>query len=133
MGAVIVAHTACKGADSAVSLVKGFVENRRAAGDSRGEVAMMHRWACMAKYPDVAMSTAQAALELATSIGDAAQEVALKNTITDLWVARGKPEKAPTRKQALRLLRELAGMLEKKDKEKFDDALRRLGPHFKAI
>mmetsp|Transcript_74658 Transcript_74658/g.241406 ORF Transcript_74658/g.241406 Transcript_74658/m.241406 type:complete len:547 (-) Transcript_74658:156-1796(-) len=133
MSAVIVATTAVKGANAGFETVKKFVESCRASGNKFGEVAMLHRMACMAEYPDVALNTAQAALKLAQKIGDAYEELKIKHTLTELWVAKGKLDKAPTRKQALALLNELSRDLEKKDAEKFEDTNKKLNKYLNAL
>merc|ERR1740138_1384620 len=133
MSAAIVAETAFRGVEAGLAKVKEIVEDRRSKGDKKGEIAMLLSWACMAQYPDVAMNTAQVAKKLAQETGDAIAELNINKRITDLWVAKGKPEKAPTRKQALFYLKELAAELEKEDGEKFEDALKKLGPYMSAI
>jgi len=128
-----VAKTAVSGANAGFETVKGFVEVCRASGNAQGEVTMLHRMACMAEFEDVAMNTAQAALKLAQKIGDAYQEMKIKHTLTDLWVARGKLHKAPTRQQALALLNELTRDLEKRDAEKFQETQKKLNKYMGAL
>lgn len=133
MSAVVLAHTACKGIDSALDLVKKFVVLLRERGDRRGEVQMLHKLATMTPIPPEAMNSAQAALELAQKIGDASQEAAIKSSITDLYVAKGKVEKAPNRKAAMKALTELAKALESKDEDKFGDAAKYLDGFYNAL
>lgn len=133
MSAVVVAKTAVSGANDGFETVKGFVEACRASGNTQGEVTMLHRMACMAEFEDVAMNTAQAAFKLAQKIGDAYQEMKIKHTLTDLWVARGKLHKAPTRQQALALLNELTRDLEKRDGERFEETQKKLNKYMGAL
>merc|ERR1740121_1885532 len=79
------------------------------------------------------MNSSQAALALAQKIGDASQEAAIKNSLTDLYAAKGKVEKAPNRKLATKALAELAKALESKDDEKFDDAAKYLDGFYNAL
>mmetsp|Transcript_58070 Transcript_58070/g.140232 ORF Transcript_58070/g.140232 Transcript_58070/m.140232 type:complete len:532 (-) Transcript_58070:149-1744(-) len=133
MGAVIIATTAVRGANEGFEAVKKFVESCRSAGNSQGEIKMLHRMACMAAYPDVALNTAQAALKLSQKTGDVAEEAKIKMTLTDLWVARGKLDKAPTRKYALALLNELSRDLTARDVEKFQETNKKLNKHWGAL
>lgn len=133
MGAVIIATTAAKGPNAGFDVVKTCVESCRSSGNVQGEVEMLHRMACMAEYPDVAMNTAQAALKLAQKGGFAYQEVKIKDTLTDLWVARGRVDKAPTRKYALTLLNELSRNLEKTDADKFQETNKKLNKYWSAL
>jgi len=133
MCAVVLATTAVRGPNEGFDKVKKFVEACRSAGNEQGEAKMLHRMACMAEHADVALNTAQAALKLAQKIGDVAEEARIKMTLTDLWVARGKLDKAPTRKVALALLNELSRDLEKRDAEKFQDTNKKLNKHWNAL
>mmetsp|Transcript_112595 Transcript_112595/g.282029 ORF Transcript_112595/g.282029 Transcript_112595/m.282029 type:complete len:548 (+) Transcript_112595:152-1795(+) len=133
MSALLVAHTACKGIDSALALVKKYIVQLRESGDQRGEVRMLHKLGTMSPVAPEALNSAQAALALAEKIGDAAQEAAIKSTITDLYVARGKVEKAPNRKQAMKALSELAKSLESQDGDRFDDAAKFLDGYYNAL
>mmetsp|Transcript_6829 Transcript_6829/g.19295 ORF Transcript_6829/g.19295 Transcript_6829/m.19295 type:complete len:532 (-) Transcript_6829:119-1714(-) len=133
MCAVVVATTALKGANAGFDTVKKFVSECRDSGNAQGEVKMLHRMATLAEYPDVALNTAQAALKLAEKIGDVYQQSKIKSTLTDLWVARGKLDKAPTRKHALALLNELAKDLTNKDAEKFQETNKKLNKHWNAL
>mmetsp|Transcript_95993 Transcript_95993/g.271421 ORF Transcript_95993/g.271421 Transcript_95993/m.271421 type:complete len:546 (-) Transcript_95993:108-1745(-) len=133
MGAVVLAVSATQHPNAGFDRVKEYVEKCRAAGNKKGEVEMLRRMATLSEYPDVAMNTAQAAMKLAQKIGDVAAEARLKPVLTDLWVAKGKLDKAPTRKQALALLNELARDLEKKDAEKFEDTNKKLNKYMNAL
>lgn len=94
---------------------------------------MLHRLSCLSPFPDVAMNTAQAALALAVKIGDAKEEKAIKRSLTDLYVAKGKIDKAPNRKEALALLQDLARELEKKDGDKFKDVSKTMDNYWNAL
>jgi tetratricopeptide (TPR) repeat protein len=133
MHAVAFAETAHMGSDAGLSKIKEFVLDRRAAGDKKGECYLMHKWATMTQYPDIAMNTAQAAKKLAEEIGHMLLELSIRKSITDLWVAKGKPEKAPTRKQALLGLKEMANYLKMKDGENFDEAYQKFLPFAPAV
>jgi len=133
MAAVLVAHTACKGITSAIELVKKNVEQLRERGDSRGEVLMLHKLGTMSPIVEEALNSQQAALALAQKIGDASQEVAIRSSLTDLYAAKGKVERAPNRKIATKALSELAKALENKDGEKFDDAAKYLDGFYNAL
>jgi len=133
MSAVVVATAALRGADPALEKVKSFVEQLRAEGNKRGEVQMLHKLATMSPFPDYATNTAQAALKMAQQHGFAMEEKALKSTLTALFVAKGKIDKAPFRRDALLLLQELARTLEKKDGEGFDDANQNLNGYWMAL
>merc|ERR1719464_511454 len=126
MDAVILGVTASQGPDEGLAKAKTFVEKLRASGDERGEAAMLHKLACMSPVPEEAMNSANVALGLARKIGDTKVEKAIKRTLTDLYVAKGKVDKAPNRKEALQLLTELGKDLEARNGEKFDDAMKRL-------
>lgn len=130
MGAVVVATTAQKGANAGLETVKRFVETCRAEGDKRGEVEMMHRLACMAEYPEQALNSAQAALLLAQKNNLACDEVKIKETLSKLWVAKGRFDKAPNRRYAMALLNELARCLESKDAEKFKETNKKLNKYW---
>merc|ERR1712187_111714 len=95
-----------------------FVEARRTAGDKQGEAYLMHKWATMTQFPDIAMNTAQAAKQIAADVGAMSLVLSINKSITDLWVAKGKPEKAPTRKQALVYLKDMAECMKVKEDEK---------------
>merc|ERR1712032_1380628 len=118
MGAVIKAVAAQEDDDASLAKVKTFVEKCRDMGNERGEAAMLHKLATMAPE-DEALNAAQVALELAQKVGDAREESAIKETLTDLWAAKGKIEKAPNRKDALEILKELGRALEIKNGDKF--------------
>merc|ERR1712060_954481 len=133
MNAVILGVTATSGPDDGLVRVKKFVEQLRNSGDERGEAAMLHKLACMSAVPEEAMNAANVALGLARKIGDAKEEKAIKRSLTDLYVARGKVDKAPNRKEALTLLAELAKDLEAKNGEKFDDAMKRMNGFWSAL
>mmetsp|Transcript_16017 Transcript_16017/g.43546 ORF Transcript_16017/g.43546 Transcript_16017/m.43546 type:complete len:534 (-) Transcript_16017:154-1755(-) len=133
MCAVVLATTAVKGANAGFDAVKKFVEECRSSGNKQGEVKMLHRMATLSEHADVAMNTAQAALKLAEQIGDVYQMAKIKCTLTDLWVARGKLDKAPTRKQALALLNELAKDLSSRDADKFLETNKKLNKHWNAL
>mmetsp|Transcript_11589 Transcript_11589/g.21996 ORF Transcript_11589/g.21996 Transcript_11589/m.21996 type:complete len:568 (+) Transcript_11589:52-1755(+) len=133
MSAVVVATSALKGADAGFQLVKTYVETLRTAGNKRGEVVMLHKLATMSPYPDYALVTAQAAVDLAHKEGFALEEKALKRTLTELYAAKGKIDKAPNRKEALLLLQDLAKELEKKDGAKFDDANKNMDGYWMAL
>ncbi|CAE7572285.1 ypfD [Symbiodinium sp. CCMP2592] len=109
------------------------VEKLRADGNKSGEVLMLHKLATMSPFPDYALNTAQAALELARKEGLALEEKALKRTLTQLYAAKGKIDKAPNRREALLLLQDLARELERKDGEKFDDANKNLEDFWMAL
>ncbi|CAE7255009.1 MET3 [Symbiodinium natans] len=109
------------------------VEKLRADGDKRGEVLMLHKLATMSPYPDYALNTAQAAVELARKEGFAMEEKALKRTLTQLYAAKGNIDKAPNRREALLLLQDLARELERKDGDKFDDANKNLEGFWMAL
>ncbi|CAE8672328.1 unnamed protein product, partial [Polarella glacialis] len=109
------------------------VEQLRADGNKRGEVRMLHKLATMSPFPDIAMNTAQAALALAQNIGAAHLEKAIKKTLTELYVAKGKMDKAPNRREALLLLADLGRELEKRDGDKFDDANKNLDGFWNAL
>merc|ERR1712187_967710 len=110
-----------------------FVEARRTAGDKQGEAYLMHKWATMTQFPDIAMNTAQAAKQIAADVGAMSLVLSINKSITDLWVAKGKPEKAPTRKQALVYLKDMAECMKVKDGEKFKDALQKFTSYAPAI
>lgn len=133
MAALLLAHTACRGIDSAVSLVKDYIVKLRERGDQRGEVRMLHKLATMSSVPPEVMNSAQAALALAQKIGDASQEASIKTSLTDIWAARGKIEKAPNRKIAMKALNELVKALDNQDREKFDDAAKYLDGYYNAL
>eukprot|EP00411_Alexandrium_monilatum_P023308 CAMPEP_0175222314 /NCGR_PEP_ID=MMETSP0093-20121207/20762_1 /TAXON_ID=311494 /ORGANISM="Alexandrium monilatum, Strain CCMP3105" /LENGTH=530 /DNA_ID=CAMNT_0016515901 /DNA_START=57 /DNA_END=1649 /DNA_ORIENTATION=- len=133
MCAVVLATTAVYGANKGFEAVKKFVEECRSSGNAQGEVKMLHRMATLAEYPDVALNTAQAALKLAEKIGDVYQQSKIKSTLTDLWVARGKLDKAPTRKYALALLNDLSRDLQNRDAEKFMETNKKLNKHWNAL
>eukprot|EP00931_Biecheleriopsis_adriatica_P005716 TRINITY_DN10719_c0_g2_i1.p1 TRINITY_DN10719_c0_g2~~TRINITY_DN10719_c0_g2_i1.p1 ORF type:complete len:566 (-),score=179.52 TRINITY_DN10719_c0_g2_i1:49-1746(-) len=133
MAAVVVATSALKGVDDGLEAAKGYVEKLRADGNKRGEVRMLHKLANMSPFPDYALNTAQAALAMAQKAGFASEEKALKNTLTELYVASGKVDKAPNRRDALVLLQDLARELEKKDGDKFDDANKNLEGYWNAL
>eukprot|EP00413_Alexandrium_margalefii_P048216 CAMPEP_0204608770 /NCGR_PEP_ID=MMETSP0661-20131031/60512_1 /ASSEMBLY_ACC=CAM_ASM_000606 /TAXON_ID=109239 /ORGANISM="Alexandrium margalefi, Strain AMGDE01CS-322" /LENGTH=530 /DNA_ID=CAMNT_0051620343 /DNA_START=67 /DNA_END=1659 /DNA_ORIENTATION=+ len=133
MCAVVVATTAAKGANAGFAAVTKFVEECRSAGNQQGEVKMLHRMATLAEYDDVALNTAQAALKLAEKIGDVYQQSKIKSTLTDLWVAKGKLNKAPTRKHALALLNDLARDLADRDADKFLETNKKLNKHWNAL
>ncbi|CAK9017889.1 unnamed protein product [Durusdinium trenchii] len=133
MSAVVVATAALKGADAGLERVKGYVEKLRADGNKRGEVQMLHKLATMSPYADYALNTAQAALKMAQHLGFALEEKALKRTLTELYVAKGKIDKAPNRREALLLLQDLARNLEKKDGDGFDDANQNLNGYWPAL
>ncbi|CAE8588069.1 unnamed protein product, partial [Polarella glacialis] len=131
--AVVVATAALKGIDDGLDAVKRSVEQLRADGNKRGEVRMLHKLATMSPFPDIAMNTAQAALALAQNIGAAHLEKAIKKTLTELYVAKGKMDKAPNRREALLLLADLGRELEKRDGDKFDDANKNLDGFWNAL
>lgn len=133
MCAVVLATTAVKGANEGFEAVKKFVEECRSSKNAQGEVKMLHRMATLSEYDDVALNTAQAALKLAEEIGDAYQASKIKSTLTDLYVAKGKLAKAPTRKHALALLNELARDLQNRDGEKFVETNKKLNKHWNAL
>jgi len=133
MCVVVVATTAAKGANAGLDAVKKFVEECRSSGDAQGEVKMLHRMATLSEHDNIAMNTAQAALKLAEKIGDAYQQTKIKSTLTDLWVARGKLDKAPTRKFALSLLNELSKDLQNRDADKFQETNKKLNKHWNAL
>eukprot|EP00913_Durusdinium_trenchii_P031836 g29814.t1 len=117
-----------------------MVEKLRADGNKRGEVQMLHKLATMSPYADYALNTAQAALKMAQHLGFALEEKALKRTLTELYVAKGKIDKAPNRREALPrlLLQDLARNLEKKDRlrpdgDGFDDANQNLNGYWPAL
>merc|ERR1712083_935971 len=66
-------------------------------------------------------------------MGDAKEEAAIKETLTNLWVSKGKVEKAPNRKEALEILKELGKALESKNGDKFDDTAKRLSKYYPAL
>lgn len=121
MCAAVVAQAALKGVDGALETVKQYVEALRAAGDKKGEARMLHKLATMSPFPDIALNSAQAALALTQKVGDANEEKAIKNTLTGIYVAKGKVDKSPNRKEALNLLSDLSRELEKRDAERFKD------------
>lgn len=133
MSAVVVATAVFKGGDAGLEVVKSYVEKLRADGNKSGEVLMLHKLATMSPFPDYALNTAQAALELARKEGFALEEKALKRTLTQLYAAKGKIDKAPNRREALLLLQDLARELERKDGEKFDDANKNLEDFWMAL
>eukprot|EP00440_Ansanella_granifera_P014040 gb/GFBE01015257.1/.p1 GENE.gb/GFBE01015257.1/~~gb/GFBE01015257.1/.p1 ORF type:complete len:567 (+),score=180.20 gb/GFBE01015257.1/:1-1701(+) len=133
MSAVVVATAALSGVDAGLEVVKGFVEKLRASGNKRGEVRMLHKLATMSPFPDYALNTAQAGLVMAQKCGYPAEEKALKRTLTELYVAKGKIDKAPNRREALLLLQDLARELEKKDGDRFDDANKNLEGYWNAL
>jgi len=133
MSAVVVATAVFKGGDAGLEVVKSYVEKLRADGNKSGEVLMLHKLATMSPFPDYALNTAQAALELARKEGLALEEKALKRTLTQLYAAKGKIDKAPNRREALLLLQDLARELERKDGEKFDDANKNLEDFWMAL
>uniref|UniRef100_A0A7S2VNG7 Uncharacterized protein n=1 Tax=Zooxanthella nutricula TaxID=1333877 RepID=A0A7S2VNG7_9DINO len=133
MSAVLLAHTACKGIDSAVALVRKYVVQLRERGDRRGEVKMLHRLSTMSQVPPDALNSGQAALALATEIGDGVQEAAIKSTVTDLYVAMGKTDKAPNRKPAMKALGELVKAFEAQDKDRFQDAAKYMDGFYNAL
>eukprot|EP00933_Yihiella_yeosuensis_P031481 TRINITY_DN25055_c0_g1_i1.p1 TRINITY_DN25055_c0_g1~~TRINITY_DN25055_c0_g1_i1.p1 ORF type:complete len:581 (+),score=164.06 TRINITY_DN25055_c0_g1_i1:67-1743(+) len=133
MSAVVVATAALKGVDSGLETVKRSVEKLRADGNKYGEVRMLHKLATMSPFPDYSMNTAQAALALAQSVGDALEEKAIKRSLTSLYVAKGKVDKAPNRRDALLLLQDLTAALEKKDGDAFDDANKDLDGYWDAL
>lgn len=133
MSAVVVAQAALKGVDDGLEVVKRFVGQLRATDNKFGEVLMLHKLATMSPFPDYAMNTAQAALTLAQKIGAAHEEKAIKKTLTDLYVAKGKIDKAPNRREALQLLLDLSKELEKKDGDRFDDANKNLEGFWNAL
>mmetsp|Transcript_35798 Transcript_35798/g.83256 ORF Transcript_35798/g.83256 Transcript_35798/m.83256 type:complete len:541 (-) Transcript_35798:227-1849(-) len=133
MSAVLIATTALKGVSEGFLKVQEFVRKCRDSGNQRGEVSMLYRMACMAEYEDVAMNTAQAALKLAQQFGYTDLEMTIKDRLTELWVAKGQLNRAPTRKRALALLNELARNLEKRDVEGFQDTNKKLIKHMSAL
>jgi len=133
MSAVVVATSALRGVDEGLKAAKRFVEKLREEGNTRGEVCMLHKLATMSPFPDYALNTAQVALVMAQKAGLPHEEKALKKTLTDLYVAQGKIDKAPNRREALLLLQDLGRELEKKDGEKFDDASKNLDGYWNAL
>jgi len=133
MSAVVVATSALRGVDEGLEAVKRFVEKLRAGGNTQGEVCMLHKLATMSPFPDYSLNTAQVALAMAQKAGFPHEEKALKKTLTDLYVAQGKIDKAPNRREALLLLQDLGRELEKKDGDKFDDANKNLDGYWNAL
>lgn len=133
MEAIVVAHAAAHGADSALQVVKSNIETLREAGNQIGEVRMLHKLTTMSPHPDVALNTAQAALALAQKLGDVREERALKKTLTDLYVAKGRVERAPNRREALNLLADLAKELERKDGDRFEEVNKSLDGFWNAL
>jgi len=116
-----------------MKLVKEYVEQLRAAKDKKGEAMMLHKLSTMSPFPDIALNTAQSALALAQKVGDATLTRAIKRTLSDLWVAKGRPEKAPTRKEALALLNDMARAIDKKDAAAFSSANKKLADYWNVL
>eukprot|EP00930_Biecheleria_cincta_P089515 TRINITY_DN78843_c0_g1_i1.p1 TRINITY_DN78843_c0_g1~~TRINITY_DN78843_c0_g1_i1.p1 ORF type:complete len:585 (+),score=152.23 TRINITY_DN78843_c0_g1_i1:58-1755(+) len=133
MSAVVIGISVMRGIDDGLEAVKKFVEQCRADGNTLGEVRMLHKLATMSPFPDYATNTAQAALAIAQKKGLPFEEKILKKTLTDLYFAQGKIEKAPLRRDALLLLKDLAAELERKDGDKFDDANKNLDQYWSAL
>lgn len=133
MVAVLLAHTATTSVDSAVLLAKEYVARLKERGDDRGEARMLHKLSTMSSVPSEAMEFAEAALRLAQRIGDSMLESVVKSTLTDMYAAQGRVEKAPTRRAAMRALDALALALENKDGEQFDDAAKYLDGFYNAL
>lgn len=133
MGALVMAVSAKHGPDAGVEKVKSLLESLRATGDKKGEAAMLHRLACMEASPEAAMNSAQVALQLAQAVGDGKEEIAVKRTLTDLYAAKGKVEKAPNRKEALAVLAELGQDLEAKNGDRFEETYKRLSNFWNAL
>lgn len=133
MSAVVIGTSVMRGIEDGLESVKKFVEKCRADGNTLGEVRMLHKLATMSQFPEYATNTAQAALVIAQKKGLPFEEKVLKKTLTDLYFAQGKVEKAPLRREAMLLLQDLAAELEKKDSDKFDDANKNMDQYWSAL
>jgi len=133
MSAVVIGTSVMRGIDDGLEAVKKFVEKCRADGNTLGEVRMLHKLATMSPFPEYAINTAQAGLAIAQKKGLPFEEKVLKKTLTDLYFAQGKVDKAPLRRDALLLLQDLAAELEKKDSDKFDDANKNMDQYWSAL
>jgi hypothetical protein len=133
MSAVVIGTSVMRGIDDGLEAVKKFVEKCRADGNTLGEVRMLHKLATMSPFPEYSINTAQAGLAIAQKKGLPFEEKVLKKTLTDLYFAQGKVDKAPLRRDALLLLQDLAAELEKKDSDKFNDANKNMDQYWSAL
>mmetsp|Transcript_57150 Transcript_57150/g.121501 ORF Transcript_57150/g.121501 Transcript_57150/m.121501 type:complete len:552 (+) Transcript_57150:311-1966(+) len=133
MCGVLLAESASKGVEAALAKARSFTVELRETGDKRGEAKMLHKLSTMTAVAPEALNSAQVALQLAQQVNDATLEAAIKSTLTDIYVARGKIEKAPLRKTAMKALGDLAKALENRDAELFRDAAKYLDSFYNAL
>lgn len=107
---------------SAIKAAEQAVAVCRALGDKEGEAASLHTIAEMRKanseYP-LAAEAARQALAAFRAAKSAAGEAQALDFLSNLFAEQGKLALAPNRPEAIKVLRELAKSIDKRDKETF--------------
>jgi tetratricopeptide (TPR) repeat protein len=133
MSAVVLAMTVKNGPDEALVKVKSYVEQMRATGDKKAEAAMLHKLGTMCTSREEAKNSMLVALDLATKVGATKLETEIKTSLTDLYAAMGKVEKAPNRKEALGILAEVGKAFADEDGDKFEEEYKHLTNFWNAL
>lgn len=125
---IITAHIANGASDVAARKARTSLRIYQDLGDVRGEANMLKTLAELqfqAKQYGEAESSVKSALSMFRDIRDSKGEEACLLVLDHVCVAKGEPDEAPHRAEALSLLREMARALEERNGPEFQDLTKR--------
>eukprot|EP00933_Yihiella_yeosuensis_P033923 TRINITY_DN27512_c0_g1_i2.p1 TRINITY_DN27512_c0_g1~~TRINITY_DN27512_c0_g1_i2.p1 ORF type:complete len:563 (-),score=147.34 TRINITY_DN27512_c0_g1_i2:87-1775(-) len=100
---------------AALEIAKDMANTFGSSGDTANQARMLYRIAELSPHNDEALSAAQQSLSIFEGLRDTDGQASVRLSLDRLFVERGQAMKAPSRKDALRMLTQLGSSLTEKD------------------